>query len=107
MNSQIRRIVLASILSSSPLAAAQAAKVQLISVLYGANARDAQDFTHVSITRCRTTDVCEINCANWAFADTAPGKYKLCFIRYSCGNGPPLERTLLESTKETLDCKGG
>lgn len=95
-------------LSFTYAACADAAEVQIISVEYrGPN--KGRDFTASAIMNCNGKQICDFSCNNGTYADVDPGQLKICFIKYSCGNGPTLERTLLEKPDRyanLLDCRG-
>jgi hypothetical protein len=86
---------------------ADAVDVQIISVEYrGPN--KGKDFTANAIMNCNGKNVCDFSCNNGTYADVDYGLRKICLIKYSCGNGPTLERTVLEKPDQyagLLDCR--
>src|SRR5688500_11712220 len=76
------------------------------------NPRDGTDVTARGIEMCNGREFCNVYCDQGQFpgADPYPGGLKRCTIRYTCGNGPTLDRVLAEGkpgpNPEVLDCRG-
>jgi hypothetical protein len=85
-----------------------AAEVQIISVEYKGPLK-GRDFTASGIVNCRKQEVCDFSCNNGTYGDVEAGQLKVCLIKYSCGDGPTLERTVMEHPyryENLLDCRG-
>ena len=97
-----------SLLSASLFAVcADAAEVRIVSVEYK-GPHKGRDFTANGILNCRGQQVCDFSCNNGTYGDVEAGQLKVCFIKYSCGTGPTLERTVLEHPdrySNLLDCR--